>query len=263
MVHKHGDGRTVKTSETVFEIIEVLQAEGATGVTDLADATGLAPSTVHGHLTTLLQNEYVVKEDQKYRLGLKFTKLGRDVRNNVDIVSAGNPILRDLAEDTGEEAWITIEENGYSVAVMQESANKGIESVGVISRYTNIHNSGAGKAVLAHLPEERAKKILDERGLPPSTYNTITDRDELSREIEQIRDQGYALSDEERYVGIRAVFSPVIVGEKVHGAIGVAGPSNRLCDELFREELPSRVMEASNEIELKLRYPKFNDGTDG
>jgi len=256
---KHGNGRTVKTTETVFAIIEALQEHGAMGVTELAEVVDMAPSTVHGHLTTLLENEYVVKKDQRYALGLKFTRLGRDIRLGMDIVSAANPTLAELSRDTGEEAWLTVEENGHSVPLMKETPDRGIESVGMISTYTDIHNSGAGKAVLAFLPEERVTEILDEKGLPQSTKHTITDREELLAQLETIRERGYAFSEEERYEGIRSVFSPIVVDETVYGSIGVAGPSNRLCGDLFREELPDRVQEASNEIELKLRYPKFNN----
>lgn len=258
MPDKHGGGRTVKTAETVFEIVETLRERGAMGVTDLAEAVDMAPSTVHGYLTTMLQQEYVVKEDGQYRLGLKLTKVGRDVRFDMDVVSAAEPTLSELADDTGEEAWLTIEENGYSVPAMRVSPDQGIESTGMIGAFTDIHNSGAGKAVLAFLSEGRIEEIIDEKGLAPSTPNTITDRDELEEELERIREQGYALSHGERYEGVRAVFSPIIVREKVYASIGVAGPSNRLSGDLFREKLPNRVMEASNEIELKLRYPKFN-----
>lgn len=258
MHHKYGGNRTVQATETAFDIIETLQNHGTMKVTELAEAVDMAPSSVHGHLTTLLQKEYVVKEDHEYRLGLKFTRLGRDIRFDLDIVSAARAPLEELARDTDEEAWLHVEENGHSVAVMQEVGSKSIESVGMISRYTPIHNNGAGKALLAHLPEERMESIVDEHGLPASTDQTITDRAELRAELDQIREQGYALSDQERYEGVRSVFSPIVVGGTVLGAVGIAGPSSRLCGELFREELPNRVMEASNEIELKLRYPKFN-----
>ncbi|MFC5973997.1 IclR family transcriptional regulator [Halomarina salina] len=260
MVNKHRGGRTIKAAETVFDIIETLQVEGPMQVTELADNVGKAPSTVHGHLTTLLQREYVVRQDGKYKLGLKFTKLGREIRFDLDVVSTAEPTLTALAEDTGEEAWLTIEENGASVPVMNKTVDRSVESVGMIGSYTDIHNSGAGKSVLAFLPEDQILDIIEKKGLPKSTEHTITDHEKLLAELAEIRENGYAVSDEERYEGVRSVFSPIIVGERVYGSIGVAGPANRLRDSLYQEEIPERVMEASNEIELRLRYPKFNQG---
>lgn len=259
---KQQGGRKVKTTETVFDIVEALQKTFPMGVTELAEEVDLAPSTVHCHLSTLLEREYLVKRDGKYELSLKFTRLGRDIRFDKDVVSAATQTLPELATDTGEEAWLTVEENGHNVPLMKESADKGIRSVGMISAYTDIHNSGAGKAILAHLDDDRVEEIVLEKGLPPSTPNTVTEPEELYEELEQIRDQGYAFSNQERYEGVRGVFSPIVVGNRVYGSVGVAGPSNRLGGSLFREELPKRVMEASNEIELKLQYPKFDSGED-
>ncbi|MFC7251511.1 helix-turn-helix domain-containing protein [Halomicroarcula sp. GCM10025324] len=83
--------RTVKATETVFEIIEFLDADSLSGVTDIASALDLAPSTVHKHLTTLVAQEYVIKEDRQYRLGFRFYEQGQKVRRASPLADSGRP----------------------------------------------------------------------------------------------------------------------------------------------------------------------------
>jgi DNA-binding IclR family transcriptional regulator len=106
---------------------------------------------------------------------------------------------------------------------------------------------------MAYLPEALIDEIIDE-GLEQKTANTITDPDELRAEMERIREQGYASSNEESVAGMRAVAAPILQDRAVMGSISLAGPANRFVGERFEEEIPSQVCSAANELELKLTY---------
>lgn len=251
----HGEGRAVvKTAQTLFAIVEGLEEREKAGVSELADHLGLAVSTVHDHLTTLEELEYVVKSDKKYQLGLKFLRLGVNARLNVDMYPLVAPYLEEIADETGETAWLVVEENGLSVHVARAMGEEGVETANRIGRRSHLHYHGGGKAILANLPRVRVDEIINRHGLPAMTENTITDPDELFTELEEIRDRGYALNDNEEIIGTRSVGAPIVVDDEVLGAISVGGPANRLKRKRFEEELPRMVTGIVNEIELKLQY---------
>lgn len=98
-------------------------------------------------------------------------------------------------------------------------------------------------------------EIIDRYGLPELTSNTITDPDELRAELDQIRNDGIAFNDKETVAGLRAIGAPVLSEDTVHGAICVSGPANRLTVDRCHDEVKPLLLEATNELELKLQYP--------
>jgi DNA-binding IclR family transcriptional regulator len=105
------------------------------------------------------------------------------------------------------------------------------------------------------LPEERVVEIIEYHGLPQQSPKTITDPDDLLAELATIREQGYALDDEERTEGLRCIGAPVHNADnEVLGAISVSAPISRMQNERIEEELPERVLSAVNLIELNMTY---------
>ncbi len=114
-----------------------------------------------------------------------------------------------------------------------------------------LHCTGTGKAILAHMPEERIGQIIDQHGLPRRTNHTITDRDELDAELERVRRKGVAFDDEERLDGMRGVATPILNQETgdLLGALTVAGPTHRIHGDWFREDIPELLQRASKMVE--------------
>ena len=254
MATKKGEARTVKATETAFAIIEKLDELEKAGISEVADELSIAKSTAHKHLKTLEKCEYVVREGEKYRLGLKHLKYGRHVLSEVDIAEKSQPVIDHLAEETGEAIWTAIEEHGQAVYVNKALGERAVPSRGGIGERVDLHSSAIGKALLANLPPERIDEVLERRGLPKMTQDTITDREELMEELEKIRERGFAINDNESLQGLRAVASPIIHEDELKGAIAVVGTANRMKGEYFTEEIPDLVLSAANEIELKLAY---------
>lgn len=245
-------GRRIKTADTIFDIIETLQELDGANTAEVADHLGLAVSTAHDHLKTLVDKKYVVNDDGTYRLGLRFLDHGIYAKYQHPLSDVPQSILEELAEEADEAAWLVVEEHGLAVYLSSAVAEHGLKTYGDIGTRRYLHTIAPGKAILAHLPEERVEEILDEYGLPALTERTITDRDELFAELEEIRERGFALNEGGRILGGNAVGAPIIVDGELYGAIGVSGPESRLQGEWFREELPSMVLERKNVIELQL-----------
>lgn len=245
----------VKAVETTFRILNELQELDGAGVTELADHLDIPKSTVHSYLSTLYQEEFVVKEDDRYYVASKFLNLGIYARNRQPIYDIAKPEVDRLAEETGNYANLLIEEHGRGIYLHRAEGEREVKSNTRAGTAVDLPATALGKAILAYLPEHRVTEILDRHGLSRQTPNSITDRDDLFDELETVRERGYAIDDEEWAKGLRCVAAPVMGSEdEVIGAISVSGPTNRFRGSDYLNEIADLVLEATNVIELNIMY---------
>ncbi len=250
----HTMSRTVSTADTLFEVIETLRdIEGST-VTELATELDLAKSTVHAYLASLEQKEYVVKEDNEYKLGLKFYDHGMHILNRMDLIEVARPIMNQTAEESGELVWLFVEEHGRAVYLERAKGDRAVQTSGRRGLRTSLHLLAAGKSMLAHMPDERIEGILDQHGLPQQTPQSITSKEKLYDRLEQVRERGYAYNRGEEVPGVYAIGAPILRDGHVQAGISVAGPAARFQDENYDSEMRNTIIEAANTIELNLKY---------
>lgn len=254
MTGTNDSGKTIGAVERTFAIINTLRKSGSMTVSELAVERDIPTSTAHVHLKTLHSLGYVVKEDGAYRLGLRFLRDGSAVRQRQHIYQIGRNEIDTLATNTEEVANLGVEENGQRVLLYQSEGSEAVHDNAPIGEYTNMHWTALGKALLAHLPRARVNDIVATYGLPAKTEHTITTREGLHTERDDIRDQGFALEDEERRKGIRSVAVPLIVDESVIGAISITGPKNRLDRERINDVFLKRLHDAANVITVRYAY---------
>jgi IclR family acetate operon transcriptional repressor len=249
------DGPRVQSVETALGIVEALHERGGAGVTDLARDLDAPKSTVHNHLSTLEAAEYVVNDDGTYRVGCRFLELGAHARDRRPIAGVAEPEVERIAEETGELAGVVVEEHGRGVFLHRAKGDRAVHVDTYVGKRIYLHGAALGKAILAELPAERVDEIVDRHGLPALTEHTITDRDALADELAEVRERGIAFDDEERLDGLRSVGGAVTGPDgDVLGAVSVAGPTSRLQDDRFCDELPKVVESAVNVIELNVTY---------
>lgn len=245
--------RSVKTTHTVFDIIETINELETATLSEVAEAVGIAPSTAHDHLTTLTDLHYLDRNGNEYRLGLQFLNYGMRAKEQRGVSIPARPVLEQLAEETGEVAWLFVEEQGRAVYIDRVVGERAVVTDGKVGRHRRLHCIAGGKAMLAEMSDGRVREIIDEEGLTQETGNTITDPEELFEELEAIRERGYAFNEDEAIEGLRAVASGVRIDDLI-AAVVVAGPSERLRNDRFREEIPDSVLRAANILELKLKH---------
>lgn len=241
-------GRTVKSARTAFEIIEYIHNQGGADLTELTKELDLAKSTVHGYLATLESLEYLVSDGGRYYLSLKFLYHGTAARNSVPISGQADETLAALANETSLVAWLVVEEHGRAVYLDCAVGDEAMQTYGRISKRTDLHAPAAGKAILAHLPDETVDAIVENYGLPARTEYTMTSEEELDEELTSIRQQGYATSKHEVALGVQSVAAPVHHMGRVLGAISVSGTSNLVDDEYFEEDLPDLLTTAADDL---------------
>lgn len=251
----YSDPGTVKATGTAFEIIETLAREDGGRVTEIATELGLAKSTVHRHLATLEELEYVVKEEGEYRISFRFLKLGEQTRKRTDTYEMARQKVDKIAKQTDERAQFVVEEHGKAVYVFGETGEHAVQTNSEIGKCRPLQSMAAGKAILAYLPEARVEEIVRRHGLPALTENTITGEDELYAELEEIRERGYSINDQETIPGLRAVGVPIECPDGgVFGALSVSGPTHRVQGERLEETIPNILLGTANELELDMKY---------
>lgn len=245
----------VKATETSLEIINGLRSLGRVGVSELADHLDLTKGTVHNHLSTLEEHGYVISQDDKYELGIRFFEVGQDVVRRRDIRKIAHPEIEELAEDTGEIANLMIEEQGRGIYLDIVKGDSAINIDTHVGSYHHLHTCALGKSILAHMPESRANEILDQDHLPQMTENTLTDREELFEELRTVRSEGVAYDGEERAKGIRCVAVPVRTNDgEILGAISITGPNRRLKSERVMNEITEKLKDAANIIRVNASF---------
>lgn len=241
----------IKSVEMAFEVLEVLAAEGEATLSEIQAAVGKPRSTTHDYLKSLTSIQYVVKREQRYRVSTRSLALGVRVRENMQLYQLAKPELDGIAEQTGEHVSLMIEEHGLGV-LLSISKGEGALDLGVSEGWRMALSTNApGKAILAHLPDDRIEEILDDHGLPEITEATVAERDELYDQLQTIRDRGYALDFGERVEGVRAVSVPILVRNRPFGALTISGPTNRITGQRIEDEFIEQLSQSANVIEIR------------
>ena len=245
----------VEAAKTTFRIIDALRELDGAGVTELADRLDKPTSTIHDHLRTLEDEQYLVNTDGTYRVGARFLELGEKVRDRKKVYNIARPEVDDLAEQTGEHANMMVEEHGLGIFLYRARGPDAVDLDTHAGMRVPLQTTALGKTILANRPREEVEAIVDRHGLPEVTEKTISDRAELFDVLDDVRERGYAYDDEERVNGMRCVAATITDGDnRAIAAISVSGPKSRLSGDSFTDELPDTVLRSTNVIEVNLAY---------
>lgn len=242
----------VQAVERALTILEALaRAEGPVTLSSLSAEVGLHISTVHRLLNTLARRGFVEQEPYqgRYRLGLKVFEIGHRALYSLDIRAVARPFLRHLVEEFNETANLAVLDGTEVVYIDQVESKNMVKMLARPGTRGPAYCTGAGKVLLAGLPPFQLEKVLSNLNLYPYTPATITSVERLKKELEEIRQQGYAIDRGELEEGVRCVAAPIKNHEqRVVAALSVSGPSSRITEELLQSKLVEAVCRAARAI---------------
>ncbi len=248
---------TVKSLVKALNILEVLaEEEPPYTLTQLSRRLHLHVSTVHRLLVNLVRHGFVEEDHISggYQLSYRMLRMGLRVLDRLDFRRAAQPLLSDLNLRTKETVHLAILQEDRAVSIERFSSPQLVGLDARLGGVMPLHCSGVGKTLLAYQGEELLTRVAQMPGLTRLTAHTITSLPQLRRELERIREQGYALDQEEAVEGLRCVAGPVLnhAGQIV-AAISVVGPTTRLTPARI-PELAQMVRETSQKISYRLGY---------
>jgi len=248
--------RTLTTSTTTLQVVDALKELNGATVTQMAHHLGLSKGGVYNHLATLRENEFVIKNGDEYDLSPQFILIGEHVRQKNLLYKFGKQEIDKLVQETGEYAQLITERHGLGIVLYLQRGQKALAS-----NYPNqmkrkplhLHHLAAGKAILARLPDARVREIIKQHGLLERTENTITDTESLFEQLAEISERGYAYNIEEEVDGLRAIGAAIDGPDgSVLGAVSLSGPKSRMQGAEFQNELPEKVMNTADVIEVNI-----------
>jgi len=224
-------GGGVQSVHRALDVLEALAAAGGTAsLAELAAACGLPAPTLHRLAGTLADRGYLRHApDRRYSLGSRLVTLGGDA--NAMLGGRALPVLRGLAELTGESANLAVLTQGRAEYVAQAPGRHTMRIFTEVGNRVALHCTGVGKALLAAVPPDQASRLIGAAPLAARTAASITDPAALEEEIALIRDRGYALDEGEMEVGVRCV--AVGMPGTTPMAVSVSGPAARMTDDLI------------------------------
>lgn len=247
-----------------LNILEGLAAApSGLALSDIAQIVGLAPSTTHRLLQALHQQGFITQDAELglWKVGVKTFQIGNTFLDSRDVVATARPYLRQLTEESGESANLGIRDNGMAVFLAQSESPQMMRMITRLGSRAPMHASGVGKALLAWLPEKEVERILQARGLPRVTDNTIDTPARLREGMAEIRRQGYACDREEHAVGLHCVAASIHDEQgNPLAAISVSGPMARIPESRLAE-LGGLVSRAARDITTQLggRIPSADE----
>lgn len=247
--------------KSVVKAFAVLQSFGPDSeelvIADVARAAGTDNATAFRMLNTLVSLGYVEKvpDSRRFRLTFKCLELGFNAIARSDIRSLGRPLLRSLVSDRIEAASIGVLDGAEVVYV--ERIQAGLQRLAVDVRVGNrvpAFSSALGRAILAHLPLDDERAILEANPPKPLTAFTLTDVDQILGEMAKVRASGFAVSDQETVSGLRVLAAPITDVDGIPiAALSVASPAFGQSLDQFIEAAAGPTCAAARQLSLAVR----------
>ena len=251
------DKSGVQSVERIFQLIESLAAHPAgAGLQRLAQDTGLAKSTVHRLLASLVSLGYAAQDENgRYRLTLKMFELSSGIVNSMDIMDVAKVHLERLAQRTGEAVHLVIRD-GQDIVYIYKTESGPMRMSSRVGLRSPLYCTGVGKAILATLPADEVAQIWQHTTPQKLTAHTIVEFDALQAQLTEVRTNGYAIDDEENELGVRCVAVAIPgVGGRADSAFSISGLAPYMTPERIRR-IATLAQDARTDIMADLGLAK-------
>ncbi len=255
-------------AQSAYRLLDVLtrvslHPEGITAG-DIARATDLKAPTAHRLLSVLCDRGFAVQDGGRYMPGPQIQILAGEAVDRYALEDVGRPLLAKLRDETTETVFMSVRRGLRLTYLVCMASSHSVQMYGEPGQQIPLHATSQGKVVLAFLPSGVGDRIVDQLDLTRYTASTITDPAELRRVMDDARRDGYALSLEERELGVRSIAAPVFDATgSIAAAICVGGPIFRVSESDLRNRFAGPVLETAAKLGAELsRFRRPADDID-
>lgn len=222
------------------------EARGPLSVTEAARRAGISRAAARRCLETLARLGYVERIERLYHLRPKALELGYAFLASEPLPRTLQPVLEQIRDELGEASSAAVLEDTEIVYIARAPARRVLSvSLSVGSRLPAWCTS-MGRVLLAALPPEERRAVLERSRIRPFTTRTVTDRAVLEAILERVAQQGYALVDQELEPGLRSIAVPVRdAAGRVVAAINVGVHAERWTPDAMRGRILPVLLKAA------------------
>jgi IclR family transcriptional regulator, carbohydrate utilization repressor len=245
---------SIQVLERMFTLIDVLaERDEAMSLKEIAQKTGLHPSTTHRILNDLTIGRYVDRpEAGTYRLGMRLLELGNAVKSRLDVREAALAPMRELHKLIQQPVNLSMRQGDEIVYIERAySERSGMQVVRAIGGRAPLHLTSVGKLFLAVDDAVKVRAYASRTGLVGQTKTSLTDIHLLERELSRVRQYGTARDNEELEMGVRCMAAGVYDDQnKLVAGLSISAPADRI-DEAWLAMLQSTAAEISTSLGYK------------
>jgi IclR family acetate operon transcriptional repressor len=237
-------------SESAGKALDLLfylaKTEGEVSLAKLSRETGMNKATALRYLAVLESRGVAERRNGGWSLGLALYELGTRVPVRSLVVERVRPFLERLSRETGESVNLACLAGSSAVYLDRAEADRSLRMRSAPGDRLPLYCTGVGKAILTLLPDDRIRAILGPGPLGRINDKTLTDPEEVLREVERTRELGYALDREEYETGLTCIAVPLSIPDAdFYGAVSVSGPTARMRDAAIRERMLAALRSAT------------------
>ncbi len=213
---------------TIAILLAVADSPNGLRAKEIMEKIGLSRQVTYHLIHTMHGTGIIRKNDSnRYMLGLAAVSIAEGFRRQLTPPEHLARRVRSIVAATGETAYASGWVDGEIVAIATARGESPVGAVEVPQGYSaHAHARAAGKLLLALVEPAVREAYLAKHRLEARTNKTITDPDELMQEFEKIRDQGYAVDNEEFHEGLQCLAVPVeSLGDRF--VLGISVPKGR------------------------------------
>jgi DNA-binding IclR family transcriptional regulator len=241
--------RPVQALTHAIDVLEALAARGEMGVSEISREIDLSKTAVYNILGTFEGRRLVNRDPltSRYRLGWRVYELGAELLRHSELAPLARPLLKELAQRTGETVLFGILDRTGVTYVDRVESERSIRMVAAPGRQAALHATASGKALLAHQPPEFVDAVLAEE-LHAFTPETIVDPKKLRAELARVVEQGYAVCIREHEPEISSISVPIRdYSGDVCSALTIAAPATRF-DKSARQDALVVLREVAGQL---------------
>ncbi|MDN2453152.1 IclR family transcriptional regulator [Lactobacillus sp. UCMA15818] len=215
----------------------IVDSNTAVSLKDISDNLAITKPTILKILRTLEYCGFVNRnsETQKYSLGTVYLRYGQKVAESFDIKELTRPFLEQLRDKTNETINLGIVEKNKVVLLDKLESSRSVKLVSRVGGTMHMYSSAMGKTFLAHYTPEKLTKYLENTSLVSLTPNTITDVQTLKDDLEQVRQQNFAIDNVENQADIFCVGFILEKNSNCYGAFSISAPEYRVTKKVLHE----------------------------
>jgi IclR family pca regulon transcriptional regulator len=217
----------------------------------VAVATALSRATARRALITLVDLGYVTQSARDFSLTPKVLDLAHSFLSSFRVADIAQPSMEHLVEEIEESSSMSVLDGDMIVYVARVPTKRIMTISLALGSRLPAYPTSMGRVLLAALPQNELEDYLSTTKLEPLTRHTITHPMRLREEIDKVRQQGYALVDQELEEGVRSLAAPIVSG-RVVAAMNVSCHASRVTLARMRQEFLPRLLRAATETSERL-----------